>query len=256
MKRLFTGRKRFLAISVVTGFCLLICYIIFSLRGEDDTASVKRLTKERWQGVVSFTRIKTGYKWFDDAANSLIYRTKLLRSLRKAHKIDINYRHFDDQQFEKITCFESLESLYITSCKVTNLEPLTDLAQLKTLFVDGSKINDMSAISGHTRLVYIKMDLSEVSDISHLKNLTGLRTLSLEANEITDISALKELKNLEYLSLDSNQITDLSPLLSLKKLQTLSLYDNPLEPSEIDRLQKALPECKIFHDGKTEVASE
>jgi Leucine-rich repeat (LRR) protein len=51
--------------------------------------------------------------------------------------------------------------------------------------------------------------------------------------------------------LDRNQITDLSPLAGLKQLISLTLPNNPkLTRAEIDKLQKALPNCEIHHDAK------
>ncbi len=55
---------------------------------------------------------------------------------------------------------------------------------------------------------------------------------------------------LKWLALADNQITDLKPLAGLTKLRTLGLEDNPnLTKAEIDKLQKALPNCNINHDA-------
>jgi Leucine-rich repeat (LRR) protein len=59
------------------------------------------------------------------------------------------------------------------------------------------------------------------------------------------------MKKLWYLHAQANRIANLSPLAGLKQLTTLSLSDNPkLTRTQIDKLQKALPKCKITHNAK------
>ena len=78
-----------------------------------------------------------------------------------------------------------------------------------------------------------------------------METLSLEFNRLTDVGALAGLKQLTYLALDRNQLTDISPLSGLRQLQGLDLRDNPkLTKIELDKLQKALPDCVIIHNAK------
>ena len=80
--------------------------------------------------------------------------------------------------------------------------------------------------------------------------------LELGRNQITDLKPLAELKGLHLLVLVENQITDLMPLAGLTKLRGgpfggLYLFDNPnLTRTEIDKLQKALPWCRIRHNAK------
>ena len=78
-----------------------------------------------------------------------------------------------------------------------------------------------------------------------------METLSLEFNQLIDVGALAGLKQLTYLALDRNQLTDISPLAGLRQLRGLDLRDNPkLTKVEIDKLQKALPNCAIIHNAK------
>ena len=58
-----------------------------------------------------------------------------------------------------------------------------------------------------------------------------------------------DLESVKRLYLSDNQLTDLRPLARLKLLEELILYDNPnLFEGQIDKLKKALPNCRIYHD--------
>ena len=71
--------------------------------------------------------------------------------------------------------------------------------------------------------------------------------LSLSDNQLTDVKGLEKLDQLEGLFLHNNQLTDVKGLEKLKQLTILFLNDNPaLTKAQIDQLQKALPNCKIY----------
>ena len=78
-----------------------------------------------------------------------------------------------------------------------------------------------------------------------------MKKLYLSHNQLTDVRPLAKLKQLEDLYLSSNQLTDVSVLAGLTQLKELYLTENPnLTKAEIDKLQKALPKCKISHNAK------
>ena len=80
-------------------------------------------------------------------------------------------------------------------------------------------------------------------------DLEKVRWLGLGSCEITDLSPLSGLTSLTALGLHRNQITDLTPLIGLTELKSLDLHHNPnLTKAEIEKLQGALPKCKIIHD--------
>ena len=84
-----------------------------------------------------------------------------------------------------------------------------------------------------------------VNDLTLLAGLTKLEKLILPGNRITKLDSLAGLTELRELDLRRNRITDLAPLAGLKKLEDLKLHSNYLSDAEVERLQKALPNCKI-----------
>ena len=92
---------------------------------------------------------------------------------------------------------------------------------------------------------------NQITDVGALAGLTQLTVLNLGGNRITDVSALAGLTRLTELNLNATEITDASALAGLTRLTSLSLWFNPnLTEAAIDELQKALPDCKIYHNAK------
>ena len=111
------------------------------------------------------------------------------------------------------------------------LAHLARLSQLQWLWLDRTKITDAG-------LVY-------------LKGLTQLKVLYLNDTQITDagLAHLAGLKQLEALILDFTQITDagLGYLAGLTQLQRLELVGTKVTDEGVEKLQQALPNCKIDH---------
>jgi len=104
------------------------------------------------------------------------------------------------------------------------------------------------------RTKVLKLEFAAITDLSPLFELKKLGVKKLEGlmlaeNNITDLSALTRLKKLKVLELNNNQLTDISALAKLKQLKELDLRNNPdLTKTKIEKLQKALPKCRIYHN--------
>ncbi|MCH7729863.1 MAG: leucine-rich repeat domain-containing protein [Planctomycetes bacterium] len=77
-----------------------------------------------------------------------------------------------------------------------------------------------------------------------------MKLLWLLATQVTDLSPLAGLTNLKVLDLDSTQATDLSPLEGLTNLERLFLRNTQVTKEDVQKLQKALPNCTIKWDGE------
>jgi hypothetical protein len=79
-----------------------------------------------------------------------------------------------------------------------------------------------------------------------LEKFPQLGRLSFHNNKLTDVKGLAKFTNLWHLNLYSNKLTDVQGLENLTNLKTLILKENHyLRKTQIDALQKALPNCKI-----------
>ncbi len=78
-------------------------------------------------------------------------------------------------------------------------------------------------------------------------DLEKVTKLNLEHKKLTSVKGLEKLTQLKALDLSGNQLTDVKGLEKLTQLKHLILYGNPdLTKAQIDELQKALPNCKIY----------
>ncbi len=127
----------------------------------------------------------------------------------------------------------------------------TELTQLTVLKLGGNRITDVDALAGFTQLERLDLAGNQITDVGALARLTRLTVLNLSGNRITDVSALAGLTQLTELNLNATEITDANALAGLTRLTSLSLWFNPnLTEAAIDELQKALPDCKIYHNAK------
>jgi Leucine-rich repeat (LRR) protein len=163
--------------------------------------------------------------------------------------------HLDlsNNQITDLSPLENLKGLiwiYLDDNQITDLAPVVDFPKLERLSVRNNQLTDLPSLAKLTNLIRLYLSKNKISELSQLEGLKNLVELRIEYNQITDIKPLAGLKNLSYVDLDSNQIADLTPLYGLPYLVVLSIYDNPeITLAEIDKLQKALPNCKIFHNA-------
>ncbi|MBP90512.1 MAG: hypothetical protein CMJ64_28025 [Planctomycetaceae bacterium] len=105
---------------------------------------------------------------------------------------------------------------------------------------------DLEKMTGRDVLLDIRS--KNITDLTPLADLTNLVQFQLGRNQITDLTPLTGLTKLEGFVVGRNPITDLTPLAGSTKLEWLRIAGNPnLTQAEIDKLQKALPKCKITH---------
>lgn len=98
------------------------------------------------------------------------------------------------------------------------------------------------------------------SAVETLVSLTDLTALTLRGTGLTDrgLSPLARLPALTRLDLSDNpEVSDagLEPLMSMRHLVTLDLRNTQVTAAGMDRLQKALPGCRIQH-GTTSAAAD
>ena len=109
------------------------------------------------------------------------------------------------------------------------------------------------------QLWLIDTDVTD-SGLQHLEGLSQLRVLALENTHppTTDVGLehLKALRHLKELYLGDTQVTDagLEYLKGLSELQVLYLNNTLVTAVGVDRLQKALPKCRIVY-GHTPLVS-
>ena len=148
-----------------------------------------------------------------------------------------------------------LESLLIgrhpnTGC---DYEVLREIPNLKTVYFE--RIAQSEAVKAigqcpQVRWLTFANGVIDASSLMHLKGMTGLQSLYFHRCEFIDgevLSHIAEIENLENLQLDVTTISDneLRLLARLTKLKTLSIGGAGLTQAGIERLQQAMPSCRV-----------
>ena len=159
-------------------------------------------------------------------------------------------QHLTDKQLKKLIengkISDSIVSLDLSHNRIHDLGPLRSLTNLRYLYLTDNQISDLSPLSSLTNLQALYLNYNQISDLTPLQSLTNLSYLWISDNRISDLTPLQSLVNLSDLAMNDNQISDLSPLKSLTKLTYLTKGGNPLAQQQIDDMQAALPNCRMF----------
>jgi hypothetical protein len=176
-----------------------------------------------------------------------------IKNLKKLKRLNLAENEITD--LTPLTDLRALEYLELGNNPISDLNPLSKMTLLRELHLERAKITDISPLNGIVKLEYLilsynKVPLDQLTQF--LKNMHRLQVLGLAGYEISDLSFLTQLNQVIIaVDLSANKITDLTPLAGLTHLQEINLNDNPkLTKAEIDKLQKALPKCKIHHNAK------
>jgi serine/threonine protein kinase len=192
--------------------------------------------------------------------------------------------------FEEIADWTSLHALVVSHFKISSQAALAlskikpvdevklhkdsiedkDLAQVKwlheivSLDISGTKEATLvlKLLSGAPRLnsLYMDQSSSSLAALQGLASCSALHTLSVSDCVIDDdkLQAISKINALQDLFLNDNPFKShsLSCLAALKHLQHLSLKGMSLNQSDIDALQKKLPNCVIEVQNRADTGRE
>jgi outer membrane protein assembly factor BamB len=146
------------------------------------------------------------------------------------------------------------------------LQQLTKLSRLEVLDIEGNAVTDdgLKLLAQFSDLRELNLNILPLTDqgLTHLPAIPKLQSLSVRYSEgfagviVTNagVRSLGQLTQLTSLNLTgARRITDacLPDLMRLRRLQQLNLSASGLTSDGIDRIQKALPDCRVLSSGKT-----
>jgi internalin A len=122
-----------------------------------------------------------------------------------------------------------LQTLDVSSNKISYLVPLMASTGLKALNLIDNEIECVQALSGLTALETLRLCTNNKSvacfrDISGLAGLTALETLDLSRTGVRDLMGLTALTRLTSLDITSNNVSSLVPLAGLTALRKLDIH--------------------------------
>lgn len=168
--------------------------------------------------------------------------------LAKLKELDLSSEGLSD--LAPLAGLTGTTSIYLNNNPVPDIAPLSGLTGLLALQLNQCQIINLTPLRNLKGLGYLNLNNNQVSDLAPLAGLRELELIGLSGNQVSDLAPLAGFKKLYHLELMDNRITDLAPLADLKSLKYLSLDQNPgLTQAEIDKLQRALPNCEISHNA-------
>jgi Leucine Rich repeats (2 copies) len=199
-------------------------------------------------GTVSYTTWETGF--FD--LNKLLRKINIPRWVngslsRRTNAFLVSLPITDLSPLADLT---SINRLNLNNNKISDLTPLAGLTKITHLGIHGNNISDLTPLAGLTKITHLGISNNKIIDLLPLAGLNNINYLGIYNNQISDLSPLAGLTSINRLGISNNKIIDLTPLYELKKLSELNVSYNPnLTIEEINKLQKALPNCKITHNA-------
>ena len=177
--------------------------------------------------------------------NNQIKDISTIAELLNLKRLDLDNNSLTD--ISAIKGLTNLEVLSLNDNQLIDISVLKDLNGLKSLNLHYNQISDIAPLKELTNLEYLYLDRNKIDNIEMLKGMKNLKALGLSSNQISDIGVIEGLVDLTQLTINKNQISDISSLLMLKSLSSLYLDTNPIDTTQIEKLKKALPDCRIFY---------
>ena len=192
--------------------------------------------------IEGLTQLTNLYLW-----RNKLTRVNNLENLTQLTNLDLRENNLTNLEgLEKLT---QLTNLKLGSNQLSDLKGLEKLVKLTNLDLEWNQLASVKKLENITQLTQLDLTINQLTDVKGLEKLTKLTVLKLGANQLSDVKSLEKLTQLKSLKLNENKLTDVKGLEKLSNLEHLDLRLNPnLIKAQIDKLQKALPKCRIWHD--------
>lgn len=149
--------------------------------------------------------------------------------------------------WKKLIMFFLKENL--VRIEMSNIEILSSILESESVcFYSDNIIHLPEKIGALKNLTYLEIQQNELKELpKSITSLVDLEEIFLWNNKIENLPEhFDKLINLKKLTLSYNRISKLpQSIIRLQKLENLLLYENPISETDINILQKALPNCKI-----------
>ncbi|HUY33298.1 MAG TPA: hypothetical protein VMV69_11005 [Pirellulales bacterium] len=180
---------------------------------------------------------------------------RLLGGLTSLQSLHAANTRISDETLKSISSLPNIQVLDLTGTLVSDkgIKHLSKLITLTGLDLEGTKITGtgVKQLAPLKQLRYLNLASTAVGDdeMQILNDLTHLTSLLLAGTQITD-RTVQQMQHLKLLSLSvwGTKVTGacVGSLSKQQNLMTLWIGDTKITPKGRERLQKALPKCKIW----------
>lgn len=161
----------------------------------------------------------------------------------------------------KLLAARPLVKLDLTATDIENegLAAIARIASLRDLRISYGRYTDkaITALAGLRGLERLEMVRTRLTDegLKALTGLTKLRVLRLDYTKTSDKGLAWLPPSLEELTLDTADVSDegIETLAKFQHLRLLNLYHTTVTEKGFERLQAALPDCRIVYDRDSSI---
>jgi hypothetical protein len=218
----------------------------------DDKESPTPATDGDLEHIGDLTRL--GSLWLEYA--SITDKTlERLPGLTNIKLLSLDNTKITDEGLKTLRDLPNLSSISLDNTKITGVgfKEWKNLPNLQSVSLENTRITDdsLSLLSAFPQLGYLYLSGTKITDagLRHLMELSNLTALDLSNTKVTDdgLRLLASMPKLTRLYLYDTQVTDagLKYLETVKQLNSLEIYNTKVTSEGIDKLQRALPNCKI-----------
>ena len=187
---------------------------------------------------------KKAIAWIESLGGDAIYRYQS-PSAGKQTAPTWAVRLFGIDYFATIETVNLKAAHYRSGGEEVDLSPLRGLPCLRKLCLTGTRIKDITPLSSLRNLTDLNLGITNVSNVMPLKHLSKLANLDLSKTDVEDLTPLSWLDSLHSLNISQSKVSELKPLESLRSLKRLTMYGLIVSDGSTERLQQALPACKV-----------
>lgn len=172
------------------------------------------------QGKVQGNQIRITAAYNDDVIKAIEEQASKI----KAENVELDLTDINDADFAAIVDkYQSAKSLYITSSKITNLEPLKKLPNIVRVIVESDSVTDFSPLASNKKLDSLTIKSSSIKSIAWMADLPELTRVYVEAKSLADLTGIPKSTKIRYLTIAHSTIDDLTPITNASNVESLSL---------------------------------
>jgi len=177
------------------------------------------------------------------------YNLRDLEPLRGLGGIqELNVSDTDILDLSPLSTLPNLKKLNISFTLVRRFEPMGQaLARLEYLFMSGCKIYDLEGLKAAKELQVLVADNSSVESIEPLGFLPKLRELNVANTRINTIKPLQNVKSLEVVDISGNtNVSMINYLYYHDNLLRLNVANTSVPAQEVQKLRTDRPNCTVI----------
>ncbi len=178
-----------------------------------------------------------------------------LAGVKALRRLSLSKTKVTDAGLKAVAGMKEMQILNLEQTGVTDagLEHLAAMSKLRELHMPGTKVSGtgLTHMAKARELWLIDLCQTPVTEegVKVLGGMKGLRGLALMGTDMTDdlLKPLTGLTDLEVLMLRKTKVTDvgLEHLGGMKSLQHITLGQTKVTEAGVEKLQKALPKCRL-----------